>query len=63
MKKLYSFMNKNKKPIQEKFGLRDNQGNWVSDEEDIKRQLRLQWEKFLIPVIGQIQIGMTLLLI
>ncbi|MCP4976533.1 MAG: hypothetical protein GY931_10265, partial [Maribacter sp.] len=45
MKNLYSFMNKNKKPVQEKFGLRDDQGNWVSKEVDIKRQLRLQWEK------------------
>ncbi|MCP4975685.1 MAG: hypothetical protein GY931_05945, partial [Maribacter sp.] len=45
MKNLYSFMNKNKKPVQEKFGLRDDQGHWVSKEVDIKRQLQLQWEK------------------
>ncbi|MCP4977991.1 MAG: reverse transcriptase family protein, partial [Maribacter sp.] len=45
MKNLYSFMNKNKKPIQEKFGLRDSGGNWVSKEVDIKQQLRTQWEK------------------
>ncbi len=45
MKNLYSFMNKNKKPIQEKFGLRDSGGNWVSKEVDIKHQLHTQWEK------------------
>ncbi len=38
-------MNRNKKPIQGTFGLWDSQGNWVSREEDIKRQLQLQWEK------------------
>ncbi|MCP4976598.1 MAG: hypothetical protein GY931_10590 [Maribacter sp.] len=45
MKNLYTFMNKNKKPIQEKFGLKDPEGNWISNDEDIKRQLRIQWDK------------------
>ncbi len=36
MKKLNTFMNRNKKPIQEKFGLKNNNGEWVTDQEEIK---------------------------
>ncbi len=40
MKKLYSFMNRNKKPVQEKFGWKNNDGNLITEENDIKRELR-----------------------
>ncbi len=41
--KLYIFMNRNKKPLQEKFGLKNINGDWVTDEEEIKTQLKQQW--------------------
>ncbi len=47
MKKLYSFMNRNKKPIREKFGLKVGTGNWISDEQDIRRPLNYQWEEYV----------------
>ncbi len=45
MKKLYTFMNKNKKPVMEKFGLKNNKGEWITKDLDIKNQLKMQWEK------------------
>ncbi len=45
MKKLYTFMNRNKKPLQETFGLKNKEMNWVTDEEEIKTQLKQQWDK------------------
>ncbi len=45
MKKLYTFMNKNKKPVAEKFGLKNKNGEWVTEESEIKKQLKEQWEK------------------
>ncbi len=45
MKKLYTFMNRNKKPVQEKFGLKNINGDWITEEEEIKIQLKQQWNK------------------
>ncbi len=45
MKKLYTFMNRNKKPVQEKFGLKNINGEWITEEEEIKSQLKQQWNK------------------
>ncbi len=45
MRKLYSYMNQNKKPVQEKFGLKNEQGQLVTKENEIKEQLRAQWDK------------------
>ncbi|MCP4976741.1 MAG: hypothetical protein GY931_11310, partial [Maribacter sp.] len=45
MKKLYSFMNRHRKPVREKFGLKNKDGLLVTDEQDIKKELHAQWEK------------------
>ncbi len=45
MKKLYSFMNRNRKPVWEKFGLKNKGGLLVTEEQDIKKELYAQWEK------------------
>ncbi len=45
MKKLHSFMNRNRKPVQEKFGLKNKDGVLDTEENDIKRELHAQWEK------------------
>ncbi len=45
MRKLYSYMNKNKKQVNEKFGLKNKEGLLVTKDHDIKEQLRAQWNK------------------
>ncbi len=45
MRKLYSYMNRNKKSVQEKFGLKNEQGILVTTDIEIKEQLRVQWNK------------------
>ncbi len=45
MKKLFTYMNKNKKPVAEVFGLKDENGSWITSEADIKLQLKKQWDK------------------
>ncbi len=56
MKKLYTFMNKNKKPVVEKFGLKNNKGEWITEDSEIKNQLKRQWEKYIRWDTGLIQI-------
>ncbi len=45
MRKLYSYMNRNKKQVNEKFGLKNKDGLLVTKDHEIKEQLRVQWNK------------------